>query len=133
MQDCQNKFTMNTAIAIFILANVLVAITALPCNFDAECTVEGVPHYCVAKQCSLTPAPGSPVRAVIPGQVAGLPSVVGPYVECRIDVDCYPKGIYQKCSKSRCVPADNKICLTNDDCKKNRWNNKCRDNHCTWI
>ncbi len=53
--------------------------------------------------------------------------------ECAIDVDCYKRGIYFKCVKAKCEKSDHKICLTDNDCKKNFFHKKCRNNHCHLI
>ena len=51
--------------------------------------------------------------------------------ECFKTIDCRYKGLYLKCKGRRCVKSDHKICLTDQDCKKNVLNRKCKeDNNC---
>ena len=104
-------------IIIFLIvtsAFVVNVHSAIPCTFDSECMVYGYQYKCMYGQCQL-------------GYQAG------PQVQCYQDVNCYTKGIYYKCKNNTCVSSNNKICLTDSDCKKNKVNRYCRNNHCNWY
>jgi len=91
---------------LVLLTFVAIAGLTTACVYDSECTINGVVNRCTNGQCVVT-------------------------AECTKDVDCITRGIYFQCTNAKCVASDHKICLTNDDCKKNLLNTKCVNNHCT--
>ncbi|XP_054154702.1 low-density lipoprotein receptor-related protein 1-like [Oppia nitens] len=92
-----------------------VVVYGIPCTVDAECTINGIVYRCQNGQCALT----------------NWSSSSGPIRECYDDINCYTRGIYYKCRDNRCVPADHKLCLSDNDCKKNWLNRRCLANHCS--
>jgi hypothetical protein len=105
-------------IIIIALFSCLVIIEAGPeCTFDKNCTVNGVVNIWVNGKCVLKNEDKNKDKD-------------DKSAECTKDVDYLKIGIYYKCKKSKCERSDHKICLTDDDCKKNFFHRKCKNNHC---
>ena len=140
---------MSKLFVIFLLIVCISSILCLNCHFDGECTVNGVTQSCVNGSCVAKPgwnipnfssftnmlpkAPNLPLTPVdLFKQVQGSRNATLAAGTCNKNIDCISTGLYQKCKKGKCVKDDHKLCVNNNDCKKNNFNKYCRDNKCTF-
>ncbi|KAJ6224266.1 hypothetical protein RDWZM_002811 [Blomia tropicalis] len=88
---------------ILSLATIILASTAIACNYDSDCGPNG---RCVNNLCLVS-------------------------VECNRNLDCLNHGLYFECDHGRCVTSKHKICRSDDDCKKNLIHKRCIHDRCS--